>query len=240
MGNNRRMSLNRTSRVPGVPTLPRGEQIAAYPTYLEAQKAVDHLSDKEFPVQHVTIVGADLKMVERVTGRLTYSRVALAGLASGAWFGLFVGLLLSLFSGAEQTATLPILPAIAIGAAFGILFSVISYALTGGKRDFTSSSQIVASSYAILCAAEHAPKARSLLATLGATTGPAAQGTATAPTTAAPTQPAPQVPAPPTVDQPTVAPPTSGSGPDAPPTHPDAQQTHPDVPPTQPPAGPQS
>lgn len=234
MGNNRRMSLNRTSRVPGVPTLPRGEQIAAYPTYLEAQKAVDHLSDKEFPVQHVTIVGADLKMVERVTGRLTYSRVALAGLASGAWFGLFVGLLLSLFSGAEQAAALPILPAIAIGAAFGILFSVISYALTGGKRDFTSSSQIVASSYAILCAAEHAPKARSLLATIGATTGPGAQGTATAPTTAAPTQPAPQAPAvPPTVAPPTVAPPASGSGPESPPAHADA-------PPTQPPAGPQS
>lgn len=233
MGNNRRMSLNRTSRVPGVPTLPRGEQIAAYPTYLEAQKAVDHLSDKEFPVQHVTIVGADLKMVERVTGRLTYSRVALAGLASGAWFGLFVGLLLSLFSGAEQAA-LPILPAIAIGAAFGILFSVISYALTGGKRDFTSSSQIVASSYAILCAAEHAHKARSLLSTLGATTGPAVPGTATAPTQAPPTQQAPQAPAPPAQRAP--ASPTSAAppqpGPSAPPT--------PDAPPTQPPAGPQS
>lgn len=156
------MTFNRASRTPAVPTLPQGEQIAAYPTYLEAQKAVDHLSDKAFPVQHVTIVGTDLRMVERVTGRLTYSRVALAGLASGAWFGLFVGLLLSLFANADQPA-LPILPAIAIGAAFGILFSVISYSLTGGKRDFTSSSQIVASSYSLLCGTEHAHKARGLL-----------------------------------------------------------------------------
>ncbi|HEY3436197.1 MAG TPA: general stress protein, partial [Actinotalea sp.] len=92
------MTMNR-GRTPGVPTLPQGEPIASYPTYLEAQKAVDHLSDKAFPVQHVTIVGTDLRMVERVTGRLTYSRVALAGLASGAWFGLFVGVLLSMFSG---------------------------------------------------------------------------------------------------------------------------------------------
>ena len=159
------MTLNRSTRTPAVPTLPKGEQIAAYPTYLEAQAAVDHLSDKAFAVQNVTIVGTDLRMVERVTGRLTYSRVALAGLASGAWFGLFVGLLLSLFSGSE-TAALPIFPAIAIGAAFGILFSVISYSLTGGKRDFTSSSQIVASSYALLCASEHAHKARGLLAEL--------------------------------------------------------------------------
>lgn len=156
------MTLNRSTRVPAVPTLPRGEQIAAYDTYLEAQKAVDHLSDKTFPVQHVTIVGADLRMVERVTGRLTYSRVALAGLATGAWFGLFVGLLLSLFT-SDDGGVPPIFPAIAIGAAFGILFSVISYALTGGKRDFTSSSQIVASTYALLCAGEHAHRARGLL-----------------------------------------------------------------------------
>ena len=127
--------------VPRVPTLPTGELVAAYGTYLEAQKAVDHLADKDFPVQNVTIVGTDLRMVERVTGRLTYGRVALAGGLSGAWFGLFVGLLLSIFS---TEALFPILPAMAIGAAFGILFSVISYSFTGGRRDFTSASQIVA------------------------------------------------------------------------------------------------
>ena len=37
-------------------------------------------------------------LVERVIGRLTWGRVLLSGAASGAWFGLFVGLLLSLFS----------------------------------------------------------------------------------------------------------------------------------------------
>uniref|UniRef100_UPI0027DF77E2 general stress protein n=1 Tax=Actinotalea sp. C106 TaxID=2908644 RepID=UPI0027DF77E2 len=159
------MTMNRSGRLPAIPTMPRGEQIAVYEEYLAAQKAVDYLSDKEFPVQHVTIVGADLHMVERVTGRLTYSRVALAGLASGAWFGLFVGLLLSLFS--SEASFRPIFLGIAIGAAFGILFSVISYSFTGGKRDFTSASQIVASSYAVLCAPEQAHKARALLAETG-------------------------------------------------------------------------
>lgn len=201
------MSMNRTSRVPAVPTLPKGEQIARYPTYLEAQKAVDHLSDKEFPVQHVTIVGTDLQMVERVTGRLTYSRVALAGLASGAWFGLFVGLLLSLFA-SEASPALPILPAIAIGAAFGILFSVISYALTGGKRDFTSSSQIVASSYSLLCAGEHAHQARGLLSEIGGTVGGPGAGVGGG----VPTQPAPgQEPVP--GQEPPVVPPQPPAGP---------------------------
>lgn len=213
------MTMNRTSRVPAVPTLPKGEQIARYPTYLEAQRAVDHLSDKEFPVQHVTIVGTDLQMVERVTGRLTYPRVALAGLASGAWFGLFVGVLLSLFASPEDTV-LPIIPAIAIGAAFGILFSVISYALTGGKRDFTSSSQIVASSYALLCAGEQAHRARALLAEIGRTDLAAGR-----PVTTAAHPPVPPHP-------PQDVPPQPGE-----PTYPPQQP--PTVPP-QPPAGPQS
>ena len=123
-----------------IPMPPRGEPIARYETYLEAQRAVDFLSDNHFPVQSVTIVGTGLQMVERVTGRLTYPRVALAGALSGAWFGLFVGLVLSLFGGTDAA----LLAAPLFGAAFGVLFGVISYALTGGRRDFTSTSQIVA------------------------------------------------------------------------------------------------
>lgn len=147
--------------MPRVPTLPRGDEVAAYDTYLEAQQAVDYLSDNKFPVEHVTIVGTDLRMVERVTGRLTYGRVALAGALSGAWFGFFVGLLLTLFGGTPGSGVLFV--GIALGAGFGLLFSVLSYAFTGGRRDFTSSSQIVASTYAILCATEQAGEARSML-----------------------------------------------------------------------------
>lgn len=161
--------MNRAPRVPKTPTLPQGEQVASYGTYLEAQRAVDHLADREFPVHLVTIVGTDLRMVERVTGRLSYPRVALAGLASGAWFGLFVGLLMTLFT-AEGQSSFPLFAAIAIGAAFGMLFSVVSYAFTGGKRDFTSSSQIVAASYAVLCRVEKANQARNLLAEVGGVT----------------------------------------------------------------------
>ncbi|MGC0143541.1 general stress protein [Pseudactinotalea sp. Z1732] len=143
---------------------PRGEQIASYDTYAEAQRAVDFLSDKEFAVKAVTIVGTDLKMVERITGRLNYPRAALSGAASGAWFGLFVGLVLALIGGGNLLNTL--LFALLIGAGFGMMFGVIAYALTGGKRDFTSSSQVVASSFALLCLPESAGQARRLLSEL--------------------------------------------------------------------------
>ncbi len=208
--------------------MPNGEQVASYATYLEAQKAVDHLSDKEFPVQHVTIVGTDLRMVERITGRLTYSRVALAGLMSGAWFGLAVGVLLSLTGGSGQV--LPIPAAMAIGAAFGILFSVISHAFAGGRRDFTSASQIVAGSYAVLCAAEHAGRARGLLMADGGPGLGRAQpivGRPAEPFTAPPSQPVPGYQRP----EPPAAPPGRSPS-EQPPGRP--------LPPTQPPAGPQS
>lgn len=158
------MSMSSANRVPRVPTLPQGETVASYATYLEAQKAVDHLAEHQFPVQQVTIVGSDLKMVERVLRRLSYPSAAIGGFASGAWFGLFVGLILTLFS---SSALDLMIPAVLFGGAFGLLFSIITYSLTRGRRDFTSSSQIVATSYAVLCASEHAGQARQLLAEVG-------------------------------------------------------------------------
>jgi hypothetical protein len=62
--------------------------VASYPSYGEAQAAVDRLSDERFPVENLDIVGSGLRLVERVTGRLTNARAAAAGAASGAWFGL--------------------------------------------------------------------------------------------------------------------------------------------------------
>lgn len=158
------MSLSGPTRgVPRMPTPFHGEQIAAYDTYEQAQRAVDYLSDEKFPVQKVAIVGKDLRMVERVTGRLTYPRVAAAGAFSGAYFGLFVGLILVLFgSGGFELG----LAAVLIGAGFGMLFGVISFALTGGRRDFTSASQIVAQQYAVLAQADVANQARNTLSGL--------------------------------------------------------------------------
>ena len=84
--------------LPNLPTPPTGWPVGSYAKYEEAQRAVDYLADSDFPVRDVTIVGVDLMLVERVIGRLTWGRVIASGAASGAWFGLFIGLLLSFFS----------------------------------------------------------------------------------------------------------------------------------------------
>lgn len=136
-----------------VPTMPRGTEVGSYPTYLEASKAVDYLSDNGFDVRTITIVGTDLHLVERVTGRLTMGKVAASGAGSGALWGAFMGLMLS-FAAPSSGAGVWLLAGMAGGALFGALMSVALYAAAGGDRDFTSQSQVVASRYAILAAAQ--------------------------------------------------------------------------------------
>jgi hypothetical protein len=148
-----------------LPTPPTGWPVGSYATYKEAQRAVDHLADSNFPVQDVTIVGVDLMLVERVLARLTWGRVLGTGAASGAWFGLFVGILLSLFSAAGNLLA-PVLLGLVIGVVFGMGAAAAGYASTRGMRDFASSSQLVAGRYDVLCQPRNAEKARDLLAGL--------------------------------------------------------------------------
>lgn len=147
----------------GMPTPPKGWPIGSYPTYAEAQKAVDFLSDQQFPVQQVTIVGVDLMQVERVTGRLTWPKVIGGGVISGAWLGIFIGLVLGFFS-PNPWGALGI--GLIAGIVFGLITSAIPYAMARGTRDFSSTMQLVAGRYDVLCDPQSAEKARDLLARL--------------------------------------------------------------------------
>jgi hypothetical protein len=142
--------------------------VASYKTYAEAQRAVDFLSDNKFPVENVGIVGSDLKMAETVLGRLTWGRAAAGGLASGAWFGVFVGLLLGLFAKSGTGSFGLILFGLFFGAVFGGVFGLVGYGLTGGRRDFTSRSQIVATNYDVVCSWPKLEEAKAVLARLDA------------------------------------------------------------------------
>ena len=146
-------------------TLEFPQSLGTYDKYADAQKAVDFLSDQEFPVENCMIVGTDLKQVERVTGRLTTGRVALGGLLSGVWLGLFIGLTLSLFS-TGGTGIAVIATTALFGALFGVTWALVGYALTRGQRDFSSVSRIVATRYEVLVEHKHAARGRELLTQL--------------------------------------------------------------------------
>jgi hypothetical protein len=157
-----------TNSTTGLPVaLPVGRHaLGSYAQYDQAQAVVDHLSDSGFPVETVTIVGADLRLVERVTGRLTRGRAALAGAASTAWLGLLFGLLLGLFAESGTALIGLVLYAIVFGAIFGAVLGFAAHAATGGRRDFSSMTNLAATRYEVLVEQSQAPEAERLLAQL--------------------------------------------------------------------------
>ena len=138
------------------------QSLAVYDKYEDAQKAVDFLSDHEFPVQNCMIVGTELKQVERITGRLTNGRVAALGAISGVWLGLFVGLIFSFFGKDSQVLGM-ILATALLGAAFGAAWALAGFIATRGQRDFSSVSAVVATRYEVLVEHKHLAAAQELL-----------------------------------------------------------------------------
>lgn len=168
------MSMRQPNPREQLPYRPHGLVVASYGTYLDAQAAVDHLSDNQFPVEQVAIVGGDLRLVEQVTGRLTRGRVVAAAAMSGAWFGLFVGLLLGLFTtdGSLSGWLQVVLAGALIGAFWGGVLGLVGYSATGGRRDFSSRTGVVAERYDVVVHGQRIDEARTMLARFSADGGP--------------------------------------------------------------------
>lgn len=121
--------------------------LGSYATYSEAQRVVDQLSDAKFPVQYIGIIGNDVRLTEKVTGRLTVARAALAGTATGAWLGLFIGFVFWIVSPWAPEA---LLSGVLLGAFFGAAWGAAAHLLTRGRRDFTSVSGLEAATYDVV------------------------------------------------------------------------------------------
>lgn len=143
-------------------SVPRGDVLSSLDTYAEAQSVVNRLTHAGYSVANIAIVGRNLVTIERVTGRLTYAKVALRGALNGAWFGLFIGFI---FGATSTDATTVFLPAtLAIGAGIGMLISLVTYSMRRRRHDFQSVQQVVASQYDIIVPSGTADAARAALA----------------------------------------------------------------------------
>ena len=146
--------------------LPRGELLGRYRTYEDAQKVVGHLASAEgFEVKKLTIVGNDLRSVEHIRSRLTYPKVAGAGAAQGAMFGVFIGLLLMLFT--PEAPLMNLLFAVVLGIAVWMIIGVVGFSVRRGRREFASTQQLVATTYDVVCDFSAAGRARQLVAGAG-------------------------------------------------------------------------
>ena len=76
----------------------------------------------------------------------------MSGALNGLWIGVFFGIIMSVAG--SSGPRLNFWACVLLGVLWGIVFQLFSYALTRGRRDFTSISQVVASRYSILAARE--------------------------------------------------------------------------------------
>ena len=139
--------------------------VARFDDYASAQRAVDQLSDDGFPVGTLDIVGSDLRLVERVTGRLTRARAAGVGALSGLWMGLLIGTLLGLFTGNAFLGV--VLAGAGLGVAWGAIFGFAAHAATRGQRDFSSVRTLAAGRYDLIARDGAADRARTVLGQAG-------------------------------------------------------------------------
>jgi hypothetical protein len=138
--------------------------LGTFEHYADAQAVVDRLSDAGFAVDSLMIVGRDLRLVERVTGRLDAARSALAGAAAGSAMGGLFGLLFGVAFTHDGVSLLAIvLYWLVSGAGFGCLFGLLASVLTGGRRDFMSETGLRAGRYEVLVEESVAEDAERLL-----------------------------------------------------------------------------
>jgi hypothetical protein len=161
--------------------------VASYSTYSQAERAVDHLSDNDFPIERTAIVGRGLEFVEQVTGRVGYGEAALRGALSGAIVGILIGWLFALFNWLNPVVATGwlVFDGFWFGTLVGALIGLIQHALTRGRRDFASIPAMRAERYELLVDEEVADQAARLLGRQGE--GSASSGERAAPGSVNPT-----------------------------------------------------
>jgi hypothetical protein len=148
------------------PTSAAWNTVGRFDDYESAQRAVDRLSDDGFPVENLDIVGSGLRLVERVTGRLTRARATGTGALSGLWAGLLVGILIGLFTSGHPFLAV-IVTSAALGAGWGAAFGYLAHARTRGQRDFASVRGLTATHYDLIARDGTVDRARLMLSDAG-------------------------------------------------------------------------
>jgi hypothetical protein len=146
--------VSQTSRFGGrqsdaVFLVPEGETLATFSAYPEAQELVNSLVSHGGPARALAIVGADVTLVERPTGKIGYGRAALSSALSGSWMGALVGLVFVFINPADILT--PLVGGILIGAGGGMVVGMLLFTFSKGpKRLYRSMQQVIAQSYRVV------------------------------------------------------------------------------------------
>ena len=139
---------------------PARTTVATYGNYREAERAVDFLSDRGFPVERAAIVGTGLKTVEQIAGRMTTGRAALLGRASGSDGRALLRPAVRALLRRPTRFLGVLLYGLVAGTVFGAIFGAIGQSTQGGRRDFASIQSMQAERYELQVDHEVSAKAK--------------------------------------------------------------------------------
>ena len=143
MANPRRLSSRHNAAVPS------GEVLASFDVYAKAQGLVTTLVGAGVPATALSIVGTDVTVVERVTGRMGHGRAALSSAMSGSWLGVLAGLIYAVFI--PEDFVTPVLAGLLIGAGAGMVVGMLLFTFSKGpKKNFRSFQQVLAAKYDVV------------------------------------------------------------------------------------------
>jgi hypothetical protein len=139
--------------------------LGTFTSYPEAQRVVDYLADRRFPVERLTIVGRDLEYVEQPTGRFGYPEAITRGSLIGGVLGALVGWVFGLFSWVDPLVSGLALAfnGLIIGSIWGAISGGLLHLLSRGRRDFRSVTSVRAKRYEVLVDSEVADEAARML-----------------------------------------------------------------------------
>ena len=142
--------------------IPEGETLGTFSAYPEAQELVNSLVTQGVSAHALSIVGSDVTLVERITGKIGYGRAALSSAMSGSWLGVLAGLVFVIVSPTDVIT--PIVAGLFIGAGIGMVAGMVVFTFSKGpKRLYRSMQQVIAQSYRVVVESGHHSQALSAM-----------------------------------------------------------------------------
>lgn len=170
--------------------IPRGIEVARFDEEDQALAAVTYLAERDFPTEHLSIVGEGILVVHDSKGRPSPGQAFLAGASSGIWIGLMGGLIAALFIPQAPLSALLIATIVSASLVLGLIRMTAQASGKGRSGGVVYARRLVATTYVLVARA----RSRQAIALLAERDAPRGQRPPAQP------DPGPQRPAPLTSD----------------------------------------
>lgn len=119
--------------------VPDGELVAYFENREQLQHAMKRLTEANFPMHTLFVVGRNITQVEYVGGKVTWPKVILSSALTGAGFGAFIGLVSAVLTG---TSIMPhLFTAVPLGIIVWVATGLLSYSRARAKGGGTVAMQ---------------------------------------------------------------------------------------------------